>query len=101
MHVARTDRLTRYASSAGRGKQAMDSTGIPPAYTVTVVGDAWCAYRRYTQSRHALCNAHLPRLLTFIKAVCAEQRQWTDPSPNSSSRSKPQASGSAVRAGGS
>ena len=78
-HVARTDCLTHYAHSAGRGKEAMDSVGILPAFTGTVVSDALCAYRRYEQSRHAPCNAHLLRELTYIKEACAEQQQWTEP----------------------
>jgi transposase len=79
VHVARTDRLTHYACSPRRGKEAMDSIGILPAYTGTVVSDALCAYRQYRQSRHALCGTHLLRELTYIKETCAEQQQWTDP----------------------
>jgi transposase len=79
VHVARTDRLTHYAYSPRRGKEAMDSIGILPAYAGTVVSDALCAYRQYKQSRHALCGAHLLRELTYIKEACAEQQQWTDP----------------------
>jgi transposase-like protein len=79
VHVARTDRLTHYAYAAKRGKEAMDSIGILPAYTGTVVSDALCAYRQYRQSRHALCGAHLLRELTYIKETCAEQQQWTEP----------------------
>jgi transposase len=79
VHVARTDRLTHYAYSPRRGKEAMDSIGILPAYAGTVVSDALCAYRQYRNSRHGLCNAHLLRELTYIKETCAEQQQWTDP----------------------
>lgn len=79
VHVARTERLTHYACSPRRGKEAMDSTGILPAYTGTVVSDALCAYRQYRQSRHGLCGAHLLRELTYIKETCAEQQQWTEP----------------------
>jgi transposase len=79
VHVARTDRLTHYAYSARRGKEAMDSIGILPAFTGTVESDALCTYRQYHQSRHGLCNAHLLRELIFIKETCAEQQQWTDP----------------------
>jgi len=79
VHVARTDRLTHYAHSPRRGKEAMDAIGILPAYTGTVVSDALCAYRQYGQSRHGLCGAHLLRELTYIKETCAEQQQWTDP----------------------
>jgi transposase len=57
----------------------MDSIGILPAYTGTVVSDALCAYRQYRQSRHALCGSHLLRELTYIKETCTEQQQWTEP----------------------
>jgi transposase len=79
VHVARTESLTHYACTPKRGKEAMDSIGILPAYTGTVVSDALCAYRQYRQSRHALCGAHLLRELTYIKETCAEQQQWTEP----------------------
>lgn len=79
VHVARTDRLTHYAYAPRRGKEAMDSIGILPAYTGTVVSDALVAYRQYRQSRHALCGAHLLRELTYIKETCSEQQQWTEP----------------------
>lgn len=79
VHVARTDRLTHYACSPKRGKEAMDSIGILPAYAGTMVSDALCAYRQYRQSCHALCGAHLLRELTYIKETCAEQQQWTEP----------------------
>ena len=57
----------------------MDSIGILPAYTGTVVSDALGAYRQYSQYSHALCGAHLLREMTYIKESCAEQRQWTEP----------------------
>ena len=98
VHVARTDHLTHYACSAKRGMEAMDSIGILPAFAGTVVSDALCAYRRYHQSRHALCNAHLLRELTFIKETCAEQQQWTDPLAKLLLEIK--ASGERVRAAG-
>jgi transposase len=98
VHVARTDRLTHYACSPKRGKEAMDSIGILPAYTGTVVSDALCAYRQYRQSRHALCGAHLLRELTYIKETCAEQQQWTDPLAKLLLEIK--AAGEKVRSGG-
>lgn len=79
VHVARTESLTHYSYSPKRGKEAMDSIGILPAYTGTVISDALGAYRQYGQSRHALCGAHLLRELTYIKEACPEQRQWTEP----------------------
>jgi transposase len=98
VHVARTESLTHYAYSPKRGKEAMDSVGILPAYTGTVVSDALCAYRQYRQSRHALCGAHLLRELTYIKETCAEQQQWTEPLAKLLSEIK--AEGERVRAAG-
>lgn len=60
------------------GKEAMDSFGILPAYTGTVVSDALCACRRHRQSRHSLCEAHPLRELTYLKETCAEQQQRTE-----------------------
>jgi transposase len=98
VHVARTERLTHYAYSPRRGKEAMDSIGILPAYTGTVVSDARCAYRPYRQSRHALCGAHLLRELAYIKETCAEQQQWTEPLAKLLLEIK--AAGAKVRSGG-
>lgn len=98
MHVARTDHLTHYAYSPRRGKEAMDSIGILPAYTGTVVSDALCAYRQYRESRHGLCGAHLLRELTYIKETCAEQQQWTEPLAKLLLEIK--AAGEKVRSGG-
>jgi hypothetical protein len=37
----------------------MNSVGILPAYTGTVVSDALCAYRQYRQSHHAPIRSYL------------------------------------------
>ena len=72
-HVASTSQLTHYAIHAKRGSQATAAIGILPGFTGVSVHDGWVGYRAYTSSRHALCNIHHLRELTFLK----EQYQQT------------------------
>jgi transposase len=66
-HVASTARLTHYAIHAKRGSEATDAVGILPAFTGVSVHDGWKPYWRYTRCRHALCNIHHLRELTFLE----------------------------------
>ncbi len=66
-HVASTARLTHYAIHAQRGRDATDAIGILPDYTGVSVHDGWKPYRAHTQCRHALCNIHHLRELTFLE----------------------------------
>jgi transposase len=66
-HVASTARLTHYAIQAKRGREATDAIGILPGYQGVSVHDGWKPYRTYTQCRHALCNIHHLRELTFVE----------------------------------
>jgi transposase len=66
-HVASTSRLTHYAIHAKRGSEATDAIGILPRFTGVSVHDGWKPYRSYTQCRHALCNIHHLRELTFLE----------------------------------
>ncbi len=66
-HVASTPRLTHYAVHAKRGSEATDAIGILPAFTGVSVHDGWVGYRAYTGCRHALCNIHHLRELTFLE----------------------------------
>lgn len=66
-HVASTAQLTHYAIHAKRGREATDAIGILPAYAGVSVHDGLCSYRTYTACRHALCNIHLLRELTFLE----------------------------------
>ena len=70
-HVASTARLTHYAIHAKRGNEATIAIGILPRYTGVSVHDGWKAYQAHTACRHALCNIHHLRELTFV----AEQYQ--------------------------
>jgi transposase len=67
VHVASTGRLTHYAVHAKRGSEATDAIGILSAFTGVSVHDGWKPYRRYTCCRHALCNIHHLRELTFFE----------------------------------
>jgi len=72
-HVACTRTLTHYAIHAKRGHAATDAIGILPDATGVSVHDGWKPYQRYTTCRHALCNVHHLRELTFLE----EQYQQT------------------------
>lgn len=52
----------------------MEAIGFVPAYQGIAVHDAWQAYFPYTQSQHALCNAHILRELTYLQEQ--EQQAW-------------------------
>ncbi|HEY7092117.1 MAG TPA: transposase [Ktedonobacterales bacterium] len=73
-HVTSTSRLTHYAIHAQRGSEATDAIGILPGYRGVSVHDGWKPYRHYTQCRHALCNIHHLRELTFLEE--AYQQAW-------------------------
>jgi transposase len=73
-HVASTSRLTHYAVHAQRGAEATDAVGILPHFTGVCVHDGWKPYRHYTRCRHALCNIHHLRELTFLEEQY--QRTW-------------------------
>jgi transposase len=66
-HVASTSQLTHYPIHARRGSEATTAIGILPAYHGVSVHDGWAPYRTNTQCRHALCNIHHLRELTFLE----------------------------------
>lgn len=73
LHVAATPTLTAYACHENRGREAMDAMGILTNFKGTAVHDHLAAYRHY-DCRHALCNAHHLRELTFLEEQ--EQQSW-------------------------
>jgi transposase len=64
LHNLSNSKVTLYHADLKRGKEAMDRMGIIPHYKGTLCHDHWKAYYQY-QCRHALCNAHHLRELTF------------------------------------
>jgi transposase len=66
-HVASTARLTHYAIHPKRGGEATAAIGILPAFHGVSVHDGWAAYRANATCRHALCNIHHLRELTFLE----------------------------------
>jgi transposase len=65
-HVTCTPTLTHYARHAARGAMALEAIGILPGYRGVSVHDGWTSYRHFHTARHALCNAHHLRELTFV-----------------------------------
>ena len=66
-HVTSTSRLTHYAIHPKRGREALETIGILPTFRGVSVHDGWGTYRAYTACRHALCNVHHLRELTFLE----------------------------------
>ncbi len=66
-HVTCTKDLTHYSRHASRGAEALEAIGILPGYTGTSVHDGWTSSRHFQTCRHALCNAHHLRELTFVE----------------------------------
>jgi transposase len=66
-HVTSTSRLTHYAIHPKRGHEALEAIGILPTYQGVSVHDGWGSYAIYTACRHALCNVHHLRELTFLE----------------------------------
>jgi transposase len=66
-HVASTARLTHYAIHAKRGSDATNAIGILPGFHGVSVHDGWKPYQAQTTCRHALCNVHHLRELTFVE----------------------------------
>jgi transposase len=75
-HVVCTQLLTYYEPHAKRGKQALETIGIFPHFHGTALHDAYRSYLQYQSVRHALCNAHHLRELTFIFEQY--QQSWAD-----------------------
>jgi transposase len=66
-HVTSTPQLTHYALHPQRGAGALETIGILPRLRGVSLHDGWTAYRHYHRCRHALCNAHHLRELTFLE----------------------------------
>jgi transposase len=67
VHVASTQQLTHYGVHSKRGAEATSAIGILPGLRGMCVHDGWKPYRAHTNCRHALCNIHHLRELTFLQ----------------------------------
>lgn len=76
IHVAGTAHLTHYGVQRQRGRAGMDAVGVLPAFTGVAVHDGLHAYETFKDARHARCNVHHLRELTFV-AERVEQA-WAD-----------------------
>jgi transposase len=65
-HATCTPTLTHYGRHAARGAAALEAIGILPGCRGTSVHDGWTSYRHFQTVRHALCNAHHLRELSFV-----------------------------------
>lgn len=62
-----TKQLKHYGVHPKRGAEATSAIGILPVYRGVSVHDGWRPYRAHTSCRHALCNIHHLRELTFLE----------------------------------
>ena len=53
--------------SPQRGREALEAIGILPTSQGVSVHDGWGSYALDTACRHALCNVHHLRELTFLE----------------------------------
>jgi transposase len=67
VHVSSTATLTHFGVHPKRGREATEAIGLLPRFRGVSVHDGWKPYRTYTQCRHALCNVHHLRELTFVE----------------------------------
>lgn len=63
---ASTELLTFYSLHDKRGFDGLNSAGVLPSFSGVAVHDGFRPYRRYTNARHALCNAHHLRELRGV-----------------------------------
>jgi transposase len=72
-HTAGTPLLTAYFAHKRRGSEAIDALDILPGFTGRAVHDHLPVYFKYS-CRHALCNAHHIRELTYMHEH--EGQEW-------------------------
>lgn len=73
LHNASSAQWTLFAAHEKRGSEAMNASGILPAFRGTLVHDHWKPYFLYSCT-HALCNAHHLRELTYAHEM--ENQAW-------------------------
>jgi transposase len=65
LHVLTTTCLTWIGIHPNRGKKAFDAFGLLTSFVGTLIHDGWKPYRDLV-CKHALCNAHHLRELTYL-----------------------------------
>jgi hypothetical protein len=77
LFVASTDTATFYSLHDKRGTDGLDHAGVLARFSGVAVHDGWAPYRRYSDARHALCNAHhLRELLGVIEQHPGREQSW-------------------------
>lgn len=66
LFCASTERHTFYSLHDKRGFDGLNHAAVLPNFTGVAVHDGFRPYRRYTNARHALCNAHHLRELQGV-----------------------------------
>lgn len=66
LHNTSSDKWAHFYPHDKRGAQAMEEIGILPNYTGFLCHDHWHSYYTFDKPKHALCNAHHLRELTFV-----------------------------------
>lgn len=74
IHTASSEKATFYGIHQKRGQEAIKAFDILPHFQGWVVHDHWAPYFSFKQAKHALCNAHHLRELTYIHEV--EKEDW-------------------------
>ena len=73
LHVICNDKLTYYQHHPKRGRKAIDDIEILNNFYGVLVHDGYPSYTKY-DCKHALCNCHHLRELTFIEEI--EKQKW-------------------------
>ena len=66
VHVSSTAGLTHFGLHRQRGAVATEAIGILPPVRGTTIHDGWTPYWHYRACRHALCNGHHLRELSWV-----------------------------------
>ena len=74
VHLATAQSAALFAISSKRGKAGIDVSGVLQRYRGTMVHNHWKPYFQYKDARHALCNAHHLRDLTYLAEQ--EKEAW-------------------------
>ena len=75
VHNSSTADLTYQTIHKKRGQDGMEENGVLTRFAGIAVHDCWAPYWKYTNIRHAVCNAHLLRELTGVEEYNPEH-QW-------------------------